>query len=287
MQLFTDFCATIERSKIASMINSIPRQDDGTLPFITKADGTKVTDADTLIQQYIYDCYKISPLVSFAWFTGEEEAAYNDSSIQDYMIVIDPLDGTSSLIKWKQTYGTMVWLCDATGRLLSGMCIDSTGRIFSSATAFPQKLLPLSDKKSLRIDFYNYTKDDSDPSKQLFRSIITQTYNLRDDTYEQTSLPAAIRAGKELYEGTLDAMVRVPWTLEKKTYPDYDCLFLATLQKQWWQIAIGRSDNKNIAIIVAPTIVDLKILQTIVQQSCMGEYKDRPTERYINDLFIM
>jgi fructose-1,6-bisphosphatase len=205
----------------------------------------------------IIDCFNRSPLKNLCGIRGEENVG-DVVKKGLWTLLIDPIDGSSSLVKGTDTWGSMVGLIDPKGVLRYSWNLLSTGEIFATGmiNASPVKV-GLKQIKNPKIDFYDYGSDQD----EFFRIALAET-GIKNS--ELTSYPAAIWAGWKLYQNKLSALIWVVGENEKKTYPDYDLIFLATLVEQGYKIRLGKLDSgKNGVVVVAPTDEDANMLYKI------------------------
>ena len=190
----------------------------------------------------------------------EKTSVYGNSSGQ-YQLIIDPLDGTSPFIKQQETWGTMIGLCDRTGILKYSWNMVANGNIYKTSDN-PKKLKSFQEKLRLKekiiIDVYDYKSGASDK----FGSVFEKLSGVKTEQYSQTSYPAAVWTGWELFTGNLDGLLWVSSDKGKKFYPDYDLVFLGALSSIGFKIRLGKVDNNNAIIAIAPTDEDADLLYT-------------------------
>ncbi len=222
-----------------------------------KNDGTLVTEADTRLEQMIVDCFKASPLKELCSIKGEEGTA-NTVKKNTWTLIIDPIDGSSSLVKGTDTWGVMVGFTNPEGILKYSWNLISSGEIFQTGPENISIQKPtLENQKNFRIDFYDYKSG----QEGLFKNELEKAGRTG---FELTSYPAAVTAGWKLYTGDLSALVWVRGENEKKTFPDYDLLFLAPIQELGYSTRIGKmKTGENVIIVVAPTNEDADSLYSI------------------------
>lgn len=242
--------------------NKIMSGDETTVQ--KKNDGTLVTEADTAVERMIVDRFNKSNIAKLCAIRGEEGVA-NTQSEGKWTLVIDPIDGSSSLVKGTDTWGVMVGLLDENGLLKYSWNTISTGETFQTNDNNPTtkknpEMKSLREQKNIRIDFYDYKSGQEALFSKEFEDILKSNFEL-------TSCPSAVSAGWQLYSGELSALVWVPGENEKKTYPDYDILFLAPVAEQGFCVRIGKLENsQNAIIIVAPTEEDAEMLYGIAEK---------------------
>ncbi|EKD78712.1 MAG: hypothetical protein ACD_41C00288G0003 [uncultured bacterium] len=195
-----------------------------------------VTPADYAVQRIILDYFAQSDLAGTYRISSEEIVDLSqqvDSDQATWELIIDPLDGTHAFCRQEDTWGVMVGARDLAGKLIYSWNLVSTGDIYSSTTAARR---PLSHRTKLeRVDVYDYGVNQ------------TQFFS------EQTSYPAAVWAGWQLYQEQLDGLIWLPSTAGKKIYPDYDLIFLGALEAQGWQVYRKRERGNVVQIAVART----------------------------------
>ncbi|MBP6884319.1 MAG: hypothetical protein KBC17_00670 [Candidatus Pacebacteria bacterium] len=259
IEMAQTFFDSIPKDEILRYAKNIQKliQDGDTATVTKKDDGTLVTEADTKIEQMIVDCFNRSALSEFCSVKGEEGVA-NAIKKDSWTLVIDPIDGSSSLVKGKDTWGVMVGFTDQEGILRYSWNLISTGETFqTSGNSTKEKRMLLKVQKNILVDFYDYKSR----QESIFQ-IELEKLGLKN--YELTSCPSAVTAGWKLFTGELSALVWVLGENEKKTYPDYDLLFLAPLMEMGYSIRIGKlNSNENAIIIVAPTNKDADELYVI------------------------
>ena len=256
VQLFFNSLPKKKILEYAKNIQTLILSGDDSL-ISKKNDGTLVTEADTRIEQMIISSFNVSPLRDLCGIGGEENVG-NVSKPGQWKLLIDPIDGSSSLIKGKETWGVMVGLLDKNGILQYSWNLISTGEVFRTRmTSVPLAKISLSQTEKPRVDFYDYGSGQD----SIFRSALKKT-GIQNP--ELTSCPAAVWAGWELYKNKLSALVWVVGENEKKTYPDYDLVFLAPLVEQGYKVRLGKLESgENGIVVVAPTEEDADMLYRI------------------------
>lgn len=264
-EMARDFFSTLPKEEILAYAKNIQNMimsgDETTIQ--KKNDGTLATEADTAIERMIVDCFNKSKIAKLCGVRGEEGVA-DLKKENSWMLLVDPIDGSSSLVKGADTWGVMVGLLDEKGILRYSWNAISTGEVFqtneiSQNSKKINEMKPLRDQQNVRIDFYDYKSG----QEEMF---LKQFENVTQNKCELTSCPAAISAGWQLYSGKLSALVWVPGENEKKMYPDYDLVFLAPLVEQGFCVQIGKSENgENAIVIVAPTKEDADALYGIAE----------------------
>ncbi len=235
-----------------------------------------VSKADTDIQRIILDYFKNSSLKNEYVIKTEEKILEKESnSKKEIQLIIDPLDGTSSFIKQKETWGIMIGICDKKGILQYSWNLLSTGDIYTTNSnkslnkkkSFKGKI---QDKETILIDVYDYKSD----ANEKFGNIFEKKLGIKAEQYKQTSYPSAIWAGWQLFKGELDGLLWLPSDKGKKYYPDYDLIFLEALEKQGLKIRLGKIDGNNAMLVIASTEEDVELLwQTGLQMISKDQQK--------------
>ena len=218
-----------------------------------------VTDADLKIQKFILQYFANSSLAGKYSIQAEEELNSSELALNDqtkpWQLIIDPIDGTTAFSKGKDTWGSMIGLCNQKGQLVYSWNLLSSGEIFQSGII---NQLPVKDTKPLRVDVYSYEAGVTKLFPSKFESISLGKYC--QENIITKSYPAAILAGWELYSGKLDALLWLPSSTGKGFYPNYDLIFLGVLREQGWKIAFSKQQRKIQMLAIAPTSEDLDLL---------------------------
>ena len=255
-QVFFDSLPKKEILEYANNIQERIMSGDETM-IRKKNDGTLVTEADTKIEQMIIDCFNKSSLKNLCGIRGEEKVG-DVAKSGLWTLLIDPIDGSGSLVKGNLTWGIMVGLLDESNILRYAWNLLSTGDIFATGmeNTMPAKI-SLKRTANPKIDFYDYGSG----QEEIFRTALAE---MGIQNSELTSCPAAVWAGWKLYQNELSALVWVVGENEKKTYPDYDLIFLATLIEQEYKVRLGKfGSGENGIIVIAPTDEDADMLYKI------------------------
>lgn len=223
-----------------------------------------VTKADTEIQKMILDYFKNSSLAGTYKIIAEEKFEDEGGSEQkSWQLVIDPLDGTSAFRKGKETWGVMIGACDEKGVLQYSWNLVSSGDVYkidlsakSEKKSFAEKV---ASGAKVAIDVYDYKSGASEKFGEIFEG----KSSFKSDQYEQTSYPAAIWAGWELYQGNLDGLLWVPSDKGKKWYPDYDLIFLGALLQQGFKMRLAKIEGNIAIVVIAPSDEDVDSLYNI------------------------
>lgn len=260
---------------IANSIQKNLKKDSKLILNSKDAEYKLVTQADIKIQKLLLDYFNNSSLKgTYEVITEEQNSEKNNNEGNiTWKLIIDPLDGTSSFIKQTSTWGIMVGACDCSGILRYSWNLMSNGDIYSSGSKkIRQKSLKkiINEKKSISIDIYDYDASSSRQFKNSFKTI----YDIQDNQITQTSYPAAICAGYELYKQSLDYLLWLPSDRGKKNYPSYDLIFLGALFDRGYNVIIGKNGNDNSIVTVGPTLKDTeKIYEVGLNLLSMNERK--------------
>lgn len=250
-----------------------------------KAKKQFVTQADRDIQLFLINFFEQSPLAGTFYIKAEEDLteaqkAANTPAEKKWQLVIDPLDGTSNFCKGNP-WGVMIALCDESGKIVFSWNLTSDGKVYQtdSTKAVPSVRPSLQEKeqegKLLRIDVYDYGAGAAEKFPQQFSS---------SANVEVTSCPAAVLAGRQLYDGELDALLWIPSDQGKGNYPDNDLGFLGALASQGFRIRLGKVGDNVEMVVVAPTDADAdRLYETGVK---MISPEKAQTLQKINDLII-
>lgn len=251
-----------------------------------------VTKTDTKIQKMLLSYFASSELAGTYRITAEEEFIQSKNIDSTWQLIIDPLDGTSSFRKQKDTWGVMVGACDLSGILKYSWNLVSIGEVFSTQTGdnSPVKQKSLFEKASkgekAAVDVYDYGSG----AVEKFGVLFEKEFNISKNQYELTSYPAAIWAGWQLYQSNLDALLWLPSNQGKKWYPDYDLIFLDALQKQGYEILLGKIEKYNALVVIAPTKEDVEKLYQIGTSLIPKQIKTKlikKTDLSITDNYIL
>jgi len=275
LEKIKDVFNNIPKQKILQITNEITDRLERGEKIIEGAKGTGEgewdwrTEADTRIQKFILDYFDSSSLSGSYKIDAEEadlvEVNNNDTDKQ-WKLVIDPLDGTSSFSKGQKTWGVMVGACDLKNNLFYSWNMVSSGEVFDGEVK-DERVLKRSFKdkintgEKINIDVYDYKSGASERFGEVFEGVA----EVEKINYNQTSYPAAVWAGWELYNGNLDGLLWLPSDQGKKWYPNYDLIFLGALIQKGYKIRIGKLKNnngllKNAMIVIAPSEEDVNIL---------------------------
>lgn len=221
-----------------------------------------VTKADIEIQKFLLDYFANSQLAGTYKIKAEEELTEtqkvtNAKENKSWQLIIDPLDGTSAFCKGAATWGIMVGACDNEGKLFYSWNLVSTGEIFQTGLSIGSKVLGnFTSKVKIKIDVYDYGAGAS----EKFGKIFEKKSGFIFGQYEQTSYPAAVWAGWQLYQEKLDGLLWLPSNEGKKNYPDYDLIFLGALNRKGYRIRLGKVGDSVEMAAVAPSASDLEVL---------------------------
>lgn len=219
-----------------------------------------VTQADIQIQLFILKYMQDSKLRGTYKIKAEEELTKGEMNLNnaDWQLIIDSLDGTSAFCKGQETWGVMVGACDPGGVLQYSWNLVSSGDVYANDDA--EVLISFKKKvergETLAIDVYDYGAG----SSEKFGGVFEKLSGLSSNQYIQTSYPAAVWAGWELFNKKLNGLLWLPSKKGKKYYPDYDLIFLGALQSKGYSIRLAKIENSNAMISIAPTEEDLDLL---------------------------
>ncbi len=203
-----------------------------------------VTKADYALQQIILDYFAQSELAG-TYRICSEETLNQDQQVQvtnpTWELILDPLDGTTAFCQQQETWGVMVGARDLQGQIVYSWNLVSTGDVYSTSSAATQPIASINTKLE-RIDVYDYGVN-----KTEFFS-------------QQTSYPAAVWTGWQLYQGKLDGLLWLSSSAGKQHYPDYDLIFLGALQAQGWKIDLQKQQGVVVRVAVAKTNENLLTL---------------------------
>jgi len=257
----------IEAGKILAVAKNIQAKlitDENLILKGNKDEYKLVTQADIEIQKILLNYFDNSSLKGTYEVIAEEKILNkNVSKNVSWKLLIDPLDGTSSFKDQKNTWGVMVGACDLSGVIRYSYNIISSGEIYKTEGTKKLKLKSfeqlIKTKKKILIDVYDY---DSGASTK-FDPVFEKKFKINSNQYGKTSYPAAIWTGWQLFNQKLNGLLWFPSNQGKKWYPDYDLIFLSALQKRGYEILIGKIENNNALITVAPTKKDVEKLYQI------------------------
>jgi fructose-1,6-bisphosphatase/inositol monophosphatase family enzyme len=243
-------------------------KNDQTLAKQTKGEDEWgwVTKADTEIQKLILGYFADSALAGTYNIKAEEEFI-EDKSIKEktWQLIVDPLDGTSEFRKGRDGWGVMIGACDNNGVLQYSWNLLSDGTVYKSDIREETKKQSsfrelMRSGKKITIDVYDYGKKDT-PDR--FKKSCKEIFAVENENCELTSFPSAVWAGGQLANGKLDGLLWLPSELGKKWYPDYDLIFLGALASQGLKIILGKINENNALIAVAPTEDDANKLYEV------------------------
>ena len=214
-----------------------------------------VTKADLEIQRTLLKYFAESALAGMYQIKAEEETDNVAESESAYLqLLIDPLDGTNPFVRGEPFWGTMVGVCDSSGVLRYSWNLLSDGSIYRSSAS--QEMPPASwesvSNRELTIDLFDYGA-----------GLALQARELLGRSCQATSIPSAVWTGWKLLSGELDGLLWLPSKLGKRSYPDYDLVFLGALAARGFKVALGYSDSTTQAVsmvAVAPCEAGLERL---------------------------
>lgn len=224
-----------------------------------------VTEADIKIQNLLLDYFSNSSFKGKYLVEAEENMEKIEASRnKQWQILIDPLDGTNAFRVGKETWGVMVGLCNKKGILKYSWNIVSTGDTFQTENkvsptrraSFEKKI---EDSKSIKIDVYDY----GDNISTRFGKIFENVFSFKQKQYTQSSYPSAVWTGWQLFQNNLDGLLWLPSDKGKQWYPDYDLIFLGSLPQLGFKIRLGKIEEENSIVVVAPTEKDVDKLYEV------------------------
>lgn len=232
-----------------------------------KQAGECVTKADLQIQQCLLEYFSTSVLAGQYMVKAEEALTKAEKSPLPaegaWQLIIDPLDGTDSFSQEKETWGTMIGLCDRKGRLCYSWNMISSGEVYSSSSACSNSVETnwtsgLKTQNELVIEVFDYGAGAIERFPSAFK--LAGHKRLLPERIRTKSFPCSIWAGWEMYNRRLDGMLWLPSERGKKIYPDYDLVFVGALRQQGWQVALGKSEQRVELLAIAPSREDLETL---------------------------
>ena len=235
---------------------------------IRKNSSEIVTKADLEIQRILIQYFAESPLAGMYKIKAEEETARAvESDSAQLQLLIDPLDGTNPFVRGEPLWGTMVGLCNSQGVLQYSWNLLSDGSIYSSNGA--QELPPASwesdRSRELAIDLFDYGA-----------GVAMRAAQMLGRRCRATSMPSAVWTGWMLLRGELDGLLWLPSSLGKRSYPDYDLVFLGALAARGFKVALGLSSgaSQEVAMVaVAPCEAGLEQLWNAGVSLLSGEQR--------------
>lgn len=222
---------------------------------IQKDSSEIVTKADFEIQRTLIKYFAESPLAGMYRIKAEEET---DNVVESegarLQLLIDPLDGTNAFVRGEPLWGTMVGLCDSSGVLRYSWNLLSDGSIYRSSTSLemPPASWESLHNRELTVDLFDYGA-----------GVALQARELLGRPCRASSVPCAVWTGWKLLSGELDGLLWLPSKLGKRSYPDYDLIFLGALAERGFKVALGRSDaasQQASMVAVAPCEAGLERL---------------------------
>ncbi len=239
-----------------------------------KMNGDLVTDADIQIQNVILQYFSNSSLGKEYSVKAEEKFSFSEKSKdQFWQLLIDPLDGTSSFAKGQNTWGVMVGACRLDGTLAYSWNLVAAGDVFTSSdkqVKVPQSFkTKLGNGGKLAIDVYDY----GSTASEKFGSILANVLNISKSEYTQTSYPSAVWAGWQLCKGNIDGLLWLCSDKGKKSFPDYDLIFLGAVAQQGYSVRLGKINGRNSIIAIGPSDTDADALYQIGLQLITSEQR--------------
>ena len=236
-----------------------------------------VTEADFEIQNLILNYFSNSKLVGTYNIQAEENLddrykKLNDTQ-KDYLLIIDPLDGTNPFCRGEQTWGTMVGLfCKKTNKLIFSWNLISTGEIYTSEAS---KKLEISNKNPIKcFDVFDYGSESANLFPQKLEEVSLGKYKRHE--IRATSCPSAVWVGYELYKRNLNGVLWLPERGTKKGkghYPNYDLVFIGAIKAQGWEVALGKKDGLTQILAIADNKEDLEFLKQVSHSLVSSDFK--------------
>lgn len=244
--------STTDLLKIAHQVQQ--RLRSGQLSVQQKVGDELVTDADQLIQQYIVRhfeaCLEGVPFSILA----EEELVRDKVLSPEGILVIDPLDGTSSFVRGEPTWGLMVGWVSSVGALEISWNLLSSGQIYTSLNASSLTQPKFTGTRCL-IDLWDYDSGAREQFSEILSSVNDTTTVLTN--VSTTACPAAVWAGWKLLVGELDGLLWLPGTRGKRSYPEYDLIMLGSLVAAGWRVCMGRAKDGTVQVVVVASTAQL------------------------------
>lgn len=223
----------------------------GSQQVLSKDATELVTQADFQIQQLLVDYFAQSPLAGCYALKTEEER--NDTSTpgkSSLQVIIDPLDGTTPFSGGEPLWGTMVGVCNQAGRLLYSWNLLSNGTIYSSLDAGYSQLRSWGTlSRAIVIDLFDYGA-----------GVAASCATAIAPRCSAVTTPSAVWTGWRIAQGEIDGLLWLPSMRGKRSYPDYDLVFLGALERRGYKVALGCSNDQVDLVAVAPTAEDLDTL---------------------------
>lgn len=276
--------AGIPIAKLFNIFTEIRRRIPSDPSLIKQKKAEIVTEADIKVQQVLLEYFQQSEMADKVVAIAEEASELLDNSLHSdkpYILLIDPLDGTSAYCKGEETWGVMVGLCDQTGKLRYSWNLVSDGTIYKGwvddneqQSARISFTTALSRSRNLKIDVYDYGAGASEKFPDEWKKAT-------GSNVEVTSYPAAVWAGYELYIGKLDGLLWLPSTEGKQVYPSYDLVMLGALKSIGYEIIIGKNTRgENAMIAIGPTRADTEQLYSVGLQMIGPSASDKLQPNY-------
>jgi fructose-1,6-bisphosphatase/inositol monophosphatase family enzyme len=239
------------------------------LPATAKGDGQFVTQADIRIQREVLRYFAGTSLAGSYIVKAEEQldsdCVPSKTPNARYQLLVDPLDGTDSYCRGENSWGTMIGLADADGRLIYSWNMISEGEVYSSVDAREGKLSSFAQRLEsageIRIDVYDYGA--GSVSQFARRLAFESGGRIEEENIRTTSSPSAVTAGWQLATSQLDGLLWLPSEKGKCSYPDYDLVFLGALVERGWYVELGKLDSTVSMVIIAPTAEDLATFKAV------------------------
>lgn len=262
----------IPSTRILEIASSTLRDlESGSIQPETKDGDELVCRADREIQEFLLDYFLTSAMAGRYSVRAEElTAGVSELDSAEWLLILDPLDGTSSFCRNLPTWGTMAAICNWSGELKYSWCLLSDGTTFSSSGRSrgnpnsPPRAWSSTARSALRFDVFDYGAGQT----AGFAEALGQRWNISPAQVEISSEPSAVWAAWGLASGERDGLLWLPSHLGKKYYPDYDLAFLDCLSQEGWEIALGKSGEEVGLLAVAPDKRSLEVLLDTAMAIC-------------------
>jgi hypothetical protein len=272
----------IPAAELLSLAEDCRARSEQDVDFLRrKEDGQYVTKADVAIQLRLLEYFAGSALGGCYVVKAEEQIDLpvfpRQPLEQCGQLIIDPLDGTDMFFRGGNEWGSMVGWADGDGRLQYSWNLFSDGSVYCSLQSGGQTLASLAERfrasDVLHVDIFDYGAGAAADVAAALSSVLESENPA--GRIRPTAFPSAIAAGRALCRNELDCLIWLPSERGKRSYPDYDLIFLGALRDRGWHIALGCKQEEILAVVVAPTARDLDLLWRVAESflppSCAGE----------------
>lgn len=227
-----------------------------------------VTVADTWIQGRILDHFERSPLRGLYQVLAEETVTTTSTSHDaPYLLVIDPLDGTSPFRKGSNQWGIMIALYstistvaapDKEARQDKFQCYSwnllSDGSLYTnySPTTPVNYDSQIASCDTFRIDHCAYGAEDLN----VLTVIASEALQIPEQKVRIFTNPTAVVVGYQLLQRKLDALLWVASEKGKRIIPLYDLSFLKALPDAQFvvKLATGREGITLVVVAQSETV---------------------------------